>query len=101
MSAERVQSKAQADTTEEEYARLGKLLTRAVRRDNIHVSGSWPRFLGVSFLRGLFMGLGSVVGATILVAIAVWLLNTFDWLPVIGDWLDKLQQSLQNGSLVN
>lgn len=82
--------------TDEEYAKLGKLLVKAIVRDNINVTHGWWRYIGISFLRGLFMGLGSVVGATILVAISIWLLNAFDWLPVIGEWLDVFSSELED-----
>ena len=82
--------------TDEEYAKLGKLLVKAIVRDNINVTHGWWRYIGISFARGLFMGLGSVVGATILVAIAIWLLNAFDWLPLIGEWFDVFSSELKN-----
>lgn len=88
-------------TAEEDYERLGKLLVRAIRRDNIYVSHSWLHFILASLVRGLFMGLGSVLGATILVALAVWILNTFDWLPLIGEWFDSMQRSLQQSSALH
>lgn len=82
--------------TDEEYAKLGKLLVKAIVRDNINVTHGWRKYIAISFVRGLFMGLGSVVGATILVAVSIWLLNTFDWLPVIGEWLDVFSRELEN-----
>ncbi|MBV7377499.1 DUF5665 domain-containing protein [Maritimibacter dapengensis] len=36
--------------------------------------------------RGLAFGLGSVLGATILVSIAAFLLAQIDFIPIIGDW---------------
>ncbi len=84
-------------TTEEEYAALGKALTRAIVRDNIKVSTNWLSFIAISLVRGLFVGLGSIIGATILVALVVWILNAFDSLPIIGEWLERVQESIQRG----
>lgn len=84
--------------TDKEYADLGKALTRAIVRDNIQVADNWLRFITINFVRGLFVGLGSIIGATILVAIVIWLLNAFDGLPIIGELFERLQGSIQDGA---
>lgn len=50
----------------------------------------------MNFIRGLFFGFGSVLGGTILVAIAVWIISQFvDW-PGIGDYFEGLRDTLQS-----
>ncbi|MCY1363179.1 hypothetical protein D9M69_499280 [compost metagenome] len=50
----------------------------------------------MNFIRGLFFGFGSVLGGTILVAIAVWIMSQFvDW-PGIGDYFESLRDTLQS-----
>ncbi len=88
--------KDQKERQEEEYTRLGRALTKAIVRDNIQVAYNWKRYIFLNFVRGLFVGLGSVVGATILVALALWLLSAFGGLPFIGEWFDSLQEALKN-----
>lgn len=52
----------------------------------------------MNFIRGLFFGFGSVLGGTILVAIAVWIMSQFvDW-PGVGDFFTQLRDSLQSRS---
>ena len=85
------------DDHDKELLRLGKTLERILRKDYLEVNANWKRFILISFVRGLFIGLGSVVGATLLVALVVWLLNVFDGLPLIGDWFEDLQNSLKQG----
>jgi hypothetical protein len=52
----------------------------------------------MNFIRGLFFGFGSVLGGTILVAIAVWIMSQFvDW-PGIGDYFESLRDTLQTRS---
>ncbi len=89
---------SQKEAEEREYARLGKALTRAIVRDNIQVAHNWKRFITINFIRGLFVGLGSVIGATILVAIALWLLNVFGGLPVVGDWFEAIRGALNTNT---
>jgi hypothetical protein len=54
------------------------------------------------FLRGLAFGLGSVMGATILVSMIAWWLSQFEFLPLIGDWMvilsDEFERALGNGN---
>ncbi len=49
--------------------------------------------------RGLAFGLGSVLGATILVALVVRMLGSIDFIPVLGDWAQQIIDQLKvNGS---
>lgn len=50
----------------------------------------------MNFFRGIFFGFGSVLGATLLVAIVVWLLGQFgDIFPPLADFLNNLIESMQ------
>ncbi len=45
----------------------------------------------MNFIRGIFFGLGSVLGGTILVALFVWLLNAIGLLvPSLADFIDSI-----------
>jgi hypothetical protein len=50
----------------------------------------------MNFVRGIFFGLGSVLGATVLVAILAWVLSFFIYLPGIGHSIQQVQHSIQN-----
>ena len=45
--------------------------------------------------RGLAFGLGSVLGATILVALLVRMLGSIDFIPVLGDWAQQIIDQLK------
>ncbi len=47
--------------------------------------------------RGLAFGLGSVLGATILVALVVRMLGSIDFIPVLGDWAQQIIDHLNAG----
>jgi hypothetical protein len=50
----------------------------------------------MNFVRGIFFGLGSVLGGTVLIALIVWLLSfAVDW-PWVGDVIEQVQGSLQS-----
>ncbi|MCI2399852.1 DUF5665 domain-containing protein [Aliiroseovarius subalbicans] len=50
------------------------------------------------FYRGLAFGLGSVVGATLLVALLINMLSSIDFIPVIGDWAQRVIDQLNANS---
>jgi hypothetical protein len=50
----------------------------------------------MNFMRGIFFGLGSVLGGTIVVALIVWSLSFFVHVPGVGDSVKQIQQTLEN-----
>lgn len=56
---------------------------------------SRPRLLLMTFVRGLVTGLGTVIGATILVSVAAFLLAQVNWIPLIGDWAAQIAEEIQ------
>ena len=59
----------------------------------IHIS-TWKMILN-NFLGGLFWGLGTVLGATVVVGLLILLLSKLNSIPVIGDFFSSVLQSLQ------
>ena len=49
----------------------------------------------VNFFRGIFFGLGSVLGGTIVLALVVWLISLFVNFPVVGQFFQQTQNTLQ------
>ena len=74
-------------------------LSREVQRLNTHwawrSNGSAMRIVWYSFLRGVAFGLGSVVGATILVSVLVYFLSSVDFIPVVGEWAAEIVRIVQ------
>ena len=50
----------------------------------------------VNFVRGLFFGLGSVLGGTVVVALIVWILSFFVQIPGIGGTFQQAQNTIQS-----
>jgi uncharacterized protein DUF5665 len=48
----------------------------------------------MNFVRGIFFGLGSVLGGTIVVALIIWILSLFVHIPGVGDSIQQLQDTL-------
>ena len=47
------------------------------------------------FLKGIAFGFGTVVGATIVVSLLVYLLSPFELVPVVGDWVARVVEEVQ------
>lgn len=61
------------------------------------LEGRWLnqwRVYRVNFVRGVFFGLGAALGGTIVVAFLIWLLSLFTELPVIGNFVETVSQSI-------
>lgn len=69
---------------------LNKELTRLNQHRYIKLHNSIPKMLGFQFIRGLAFGLGSVLGATVLVSILVYFLAQIDFIPIIGEWAQEI-----------
>jgi hypothetical protein len=50
----------------------------------------------MNFIRGIFFGLGSVIGGTVIIALAIWLMGFFVDIPGIGNSVEKLQNNIEN-----
>jgi hypothetical protein len=63
--------------------------------ENVYVNNKW-RIVRMNFLRGVFFGLGTFLGGTIVIAIVIWVLSqTIDIFPWARDFTEKLIDSLQ------
>lgn len=54
------------------------------------------KLLAFNFARGLAFGLGTFLGATLLLSMAAWALAQIDFIPVIGDWAKQIAAEIQS-----
>ncbi|PIE12464.1 MAG: hypothetical protein CSA70_09905 [Rhodobacterales bacterium] len=85
--------------SQEELTAIARL-TQEVERLNTHrfvaIHNSVWRLLLFQFSRGLAFGLGSVLGATILVSLLLWWLAQFEFIPIVGDWTRQIIEWIEN-----
>lgn len=49
------------------------------------------KLLKLSFWQGVFFGLGSAIGGTLVLALLIWILaRVVDWFPILGDLVNKI-----------
>ena len=88
---------SQADLRDDLQALQAELhLLNTHRFVRIHNS-PW-RLIRFQFIRGLAFGLGSVIGATILVSVLVYTLSTIDFIPIVGEWAKEIVDMITPGS---
>lgn len=73
------------------YEELGRIVASVYETGYLDAAKSYKQ----SFLKGLFQGLGGVVGATILVALLIWVLSFFNEIPFIGKITEQVQDTIQ------
>lgn len=71
---------------EDEVRALREELTHLRRHRMVILYQSVPRILLFRFLSGMAVGLGTVIGATVLLSLIVWGLSQIEFVPIIGDW---------------
>ncbi|MBP7767381.1 hypothetical protein KA068_02585 [Candidatus Saccharibacteria bacterium] len=79
------------------HEQLGKLVA------SIYESGYLDKktMYKTSFLKGLVQGLGGAIGATVLVALLVWILSLFSQIPLLGRLTDTFRTTIESTQKIN
>ena len=74
-------------------------LRQSIDKFNSHawvkVENSLPRILFRQILKGLFLGLGTVVGASVFVSVVLFFLSRIDFIPIIGEWASEVADVIE------
>ena len=83
---------SQKKRTSKDYEDLGKAVV------SIFESGAINRrqMLKHSFIRGAVSGFGGVLGATVGIALFLWVLSWFDSIWFIGSFVEKIQSAVNS-----
>lgn len=77
-----------------ELAREIKELTKEISRmkdmEVIQIFKNKWKFLGMSLLKGIMVGFGSVLGATVFIYLFIKLMAQISFVPVIGDYVKDI-----------
>lgn len=84
-----------ADDTQETLRKLTIEVERLNQHRFIRVHNSIWRMMLFQLGRGLAFGLGSVLGATIVVSIVAWFISQIEFIPLIGSWATEILKQIE------
>ena len=88
-------SNSQQDSLVEEVRALLEELNRLNGHGFVRVYNSVPRFLVFNFVKGLAVGLGTVLGATMLLSLVAWSISQIEFLPIVGEWATEIARQME------
>ncbi|MEO0751503.1 MAG: DUF5665 domain-containing protein [Pseudomonadota bacterium] len=87
---------AQGEALAQEVRALREELTRLNGHGFVRVYNSVPRFLAYNFAKGLVVGLGTVLGATMLLSVVAWSISQIEFLPIVGEWAAEIARQMED-----
>jgi hypothetical protein len=86
------QKPKKTSTATVEYEKLGRQLVE------LYETGYFDRrqVYKMTFIKGVLAGFGGVIGATIVVALILWLLSFFNEVPLLGPFIEDAQNTIQS-----
>ncbi len=87
-------SKSNQVTSPKDYERFGRYMA------DVYESGyiNRKRMYYASFVKGILLGFGGVVGATVVVGLLLWGLSLFSEVPFIGDIAKNLESTINTST---
>ena len=61
----------------------------------VRLYNSTFKLLWLQFLKGIAFGLGSVLGATIVVSLLISILAQIEFIPIVGEWAREIMLEIQ------
>ena len=80
-----------SELSNKDYEKIGRTLETVV----ISGGANKRRLALMNFSRGVFFGLGSALGATLVITIVLYVLSLFSEIPFIGDVFEKAQEGIE------
>lgn len=87
----------QPDMTPDDTRRLADALEALSAHRFVRIHNSTFALMWYQFLRGLAFGLGTVLGASVLVSVLVLVLSQVEFVPILGDFATRLITEIQGG----
>lgn len=81
---------AEESLTRKELVKLRQELEVLNAHRFVRLHNSIPKLVLFQLLRGMAFGLGTLLGATLLVSWIVYSLSSIDFIPVIGEWAAEI-----------
>ncbi len=72
----------------------GELRTSEALKQFIRYSSSPWRIIWTNFVAGVFRGLGTIIGASLVIALLIWVLKIFSGMPLVGEYANKIKMGV-------
>jgi len=92
-SKKKEKTKHHKQRTAGEYEQMGRDLEAMY----LNINPNKTTFYKAAFLRGILGGVGGVIGATVIIALLLWLLSLFNDVPLIGGFVDAIRRTIESG----
>ncbi len=63
---------------------------------NVHLKKR--RVIWLNFVGGMAWGVGSVIGATVVIGLLVWIFSFFNFVPFLGDFLSGITDQINRNA---
>ncbi len=77
-----------------DYEQLGRAVAAVYETGYLDAGRSYKQ----SFIKGLFQGLGGAIGATLLVALLLWMLSLLGQIPFVNRVADQAHEAIESQS---
>jgi len=75
----------------QDYEHLGRMLANIYETGYINRNQTYK----MSFIKGILAGLGGVIGATLVVALLIWILSLLSNVPLVNTITDNVENTIQ------
>jgi len=83
---------AKGNPKNRDYEQLGRTIESVFAQDYV----TRKKLYWMNFSRGIFFGLGVTIGGTVVIALLAWLLSFFTELPIVGSFVETIDNSINS-----
>ncbi len=77
-----------------DFENIGKMLINIYETGYLNANESYKH----AFIKGVVSGVGGVIGASIVIALLVWILSFFNSIPLIGPFTKDIRSTIENST---
>ena len=79
--------------------KLGAAVENMLVKDYIELLGNTKHLIWSSLIRGVFVGFGTIIGATVLIGVLLWLLSLGENVPFMERIFENLRNTIDKGKV--